>query len=146
MKNLILILLFACATLSCKDSSKRIMNLENENKRLKETIKDLNANIEKSKLMPIFYPKESNINLGETYEAAFFIGTYNNERPPFITVFNQETPNNVDTLVYDENLRGNYFCYKPKSKGHYVFFANMKIAKTLNDTLSFPMKWEFDVK
>jgi hypothetical protein len=143
-KNALFLFLF-CIILSCDNSSERLAEVVKENLQLKEEIKKLNSSINNYKFMPVLYPKESRIKLGEYYEAAFFTGIYSNEKPPIIIVYNREEPRFVDTLSYEENERGSIFKFKPANKGHYVFFADMKIP-TIMDTLLFPIKWEFDVE
>jgi len=145
MKKIVFIILTISIFSSCNNKSKEILSLTVENKKLKEEIKTLNDRIDKYKFFPIFFPNETEIKLGENYEAAFFMGVYNNDNPPFITFYEQDKPQIIDTLFYNEAEKGSILSYKPKEKGHYVFFANMNIY-SITDTILFPIKWEFEVK
>lgn len=146
MRKIVLVIILASIVFSCDNSSKKLVELENQNKQLKEELLILKGNIDKYKFMPFVYPKKSKIRLGESYEAAFLIGLYNDENPPLITVHNSNEPNIIDTLIYNKDERGSIFSYKPKTKGHYIYFAKMIILTIKKDTVSFPIRWEFDVE
>jgi hypothetical protein len=145
MKELLLSLFCIFILSSCDNTQRRIMELESENRQLKDSLGVLSTNIGKYRFMPIFYPKSPNINLGDTYEAFFIIGVYSNENIPIVTIYDSKFPQLIDTLEYSFEDKGCYMNYKPTSKGHYVFFGNMRIP-TFKDTISFPIRWEFDVE
>ena len=144
MRRIILLSMFV--VFGCNNSSDKLKELENENKQLKENIATLIKNIDKYKYMPIVYPKSPKIKLGETYEAAFMIGMYNDEKPPIVTVNENKEPQIIDTLIYRKDQRSSIFSYNPKAKGHFVYNAKMEIYTIKKDTVIFPIRFGFDVE
>lgn len=144
MRKAILLLIISSIAFSCNKKSKSVLSLTEENKKLKEELLSLKKEIDDLRFMPIFYPNKSDVELGNDYEAAFFIGVYNDKKPPLITYHDEKKPQIIDTLTYDENEKASIIRIKPKEKGHYRFFSEMSIF-TIADTLVFPIKWEFDV-
>jgi len=139
-----LLLLFS---LSGCNSVEGYSKLKAENQKLKREILLLKTqlnNYQNIKLLPIFYPEKDSVHLGESFKAVFYIGIYDETNPPIVTVYNSIKPDILDTLKYDKKIKGNIFSYHPSNKGHYTFFANMKIP-FYSDTTFFKIKWTFNV-
>lgn len=140
----VLKLLLIMALCSCNRDRNKLSNLEYENKKLQEEISILKMRLDSYKFMPIVYPKSSTVKTNEKYEAVFFIGAYSNQLRPIVTVNNIQTPEIIDTLKYDSNVRGCVFNFSSKIKGHYSYSANM-IIPTVYDSISFPIRWDIEI-
>jgi hypothetical protein len=138
-------LLLIIVLCSCNRDRNKLTNLEQENNKLQEKISILKKQLDSYKFMPIVYPKSSTVKANEKYEAIFYIGSYSNELHPIVTVNNIQTPEIIDTLEYDSNVRGCVFNFSSKIKGHYSYHANMTIP-TVNDSISFPIRWDIEIE
>jgi hypothetical protein len=145
IRQTLILTFFLTCLYACDHSNDKILELKQENIKLKAELLALKKRINEFKFVPSVLTRSSRIRLGETYEAIIGTCVYSETLKPIVGIIDRNNFEKVDTLKYNPEDFGCKYIVKPNKRGHYKQGAFV-ILPTIKDSIKTPIRWEFDVE